>query len=561
MTSRILYLSWQGGSEFIPIPVAANDNSSSTFAFIGPQRYNRWGHGDVLYVGTTFTHHGDYRHDVPAISSRNLHDLSLAEFSFSKQSKLSIDVKFRDRFLVHYAYGFNTTDHVYFVLVQKKSHIAGDEEHGYITRLARACVSDPNFDSYAEVTLECADRSGKVLNILTAATLHESEAGGGKPKLYGAFSDTMNQSRGSAAEGRTRRRKPAPAASGVCAFSLSTIERLFEENIHHCFNGSMTHRNLEYVSGTISEGKCPVDGGHRGNIHDFCRVGIKISGKFPIRSPVIWPIARRVRSLAADEEDGQVVLLAGTEGGTILEGTIEKGATRVTSLEQYSVSSGAVLQLMALGGNVVFLTPAQMGKFPLARCDQISSCQSCAASLSPYCRWCPQSNSCATRTSCGVAAAAECVQIDRISPPELSRDVSGKNLYVHIAGLPSSKSGTTPAFTCSFSNLFVTPAKPFENGLTCRTPPFEGVSHLERVEVSISLSDTNASLASAFLPVINCGRASASCESCVTLSHSCRWCHSESACVHSDRACSSNSLASTCPVIQQKNIQVRNLLY
>ena len=25
---------------------------------------------DVLYVGTTFTDHGDYRHNVPAISSR-----------------------------------------------------------------------------------------------------------------------------------------------------------------------------------------------------------------------------------------------------------------------------------------------------------------------------------------------------------------------------------------------------------------------------------------------------------------------------------------------------------
>ena len=40
--------------EFLPEPVAANDARSTTFAFIGPQRYNRWGHGNVLYVVRIF---------------------------------------------------------------------------------------------------------------------------------------------------------------------------------------------------------------------------------------------------------------------------------------------------------------------------------------------------------------------------------------------------------------------------------------------------------------------------------------------------------------------------
>ena len=76
--------------DFLPEAVAANDAVSSTFAFIGPQRYNRWGQGNVLYVGTTYTPHGDYRHDVPAISSRNLLDLRFAEYSVSKQVILSL---------------------------------------------------------------------------------------------------------------------------------------------------------------------------------------------------------------------------------------------------------------------------------------------------------------------------------------------------------------------------------------------------------------------------------------------------------------------------------------
>ncbi len=522
--------------------MAANDNSSSTFAFIGPQRYNRWGHGDVLYVGTTFTQHGDYRHDVPAIATRNLHDLSFAEYSFSKQSLLRIDVKFRDRFLVNYAYGFNSSDHAYFVVVQKRSHVAGDEERGYVTRLARTCVSDPNFDTYAEVTLECVGEDGSNMDILTAATLHEAE--GKEPVLYGAFSNTM------ASTGRKSK-------SGICSYSMSNIEKLFEENIHHCFNGSMVDRNLEYVSGPVLEGKCPSEGS-RGNINDFCKVGIKISGKFPIRSPVVWEVRDRITSMASDQEDGQVVLLAGTESGKIKESTIEPGAKRATPLEQYSVRSGPVLQLLAMERHLVFLTPGQVGKFPLARCNKAESCQSCAALPSPYCRWCPRSNTCeSTRGGCAgddSQLMGECVQIDRISPPEMSRDLFGKEVYVHMAGLPAHAS-----LSCSFSDAFVSPAKRFDGGVSCAAPPFHDVSDLDEVKLSVQLSEGNTSLASAAMPVINCLRASQSCESCVSLSHACRWCHAQSACLHhTERGCPSDSLANTCPLINQRDVRVPN---
>jgi plexin A len=96
-----------------------------------------------VFQGTTFTSYGDYRHDVPAISSRNLHDLTFAEYSFSKQSLLRIDVKFRDRFLVNYVYGFNTTQYIFFMIVQKKSHLPGI----YLTFiiLPRALFLTPDF--------------------------------------------------------------------------------------------------------------------------------------------------------------------------------------------------------------------------------------------------------------------------------------------------------------------------------------------------------------------------------------------------------------------------------
>ena len=245
--------------EFISRNVAANDETASTFAFIGPEHYNPWGRSNVLYVGTTFTSVGEYRHEVPAISSRNLYDLDFAEFSFTKQSTLHIDVKYRDHFLVKYVYGFNASDFAYFVVVQKKSHLPGEEELGYVTRLARTCISDANYDSYTEVTLQCgggADGQG-AYSLIQDAKL--AQAGpdlanslglsAGDPVLVGLFSPPKGI--GSA--------EPSHQ-SAVCVFSIADIEARFNENIHMCFNGSLQSRNMEYISGPILDGKCPKAG-------------------------------------------------------------------------------------------------------------------------------------------------------------------------------------------------------------------------------------------------------------------------------------------------------------
>ncbi|KAE8737497.1 hypothetical protein FOCC_FOCC017039, partial [Frankliniella occidentalis] len=246
--------------EFLPRAVAANDEHSSTYAFIGPERYG-WGGSNVLYVGTTFTNNGEYRHDVPAISSRRLHNLDFAELSFSKQSSLQIEVKYRDHFLVNYVYGFNASDYAYFVLVQKQSHLPEQEELGYVTRLARTCITDANYDSYTEVTLQCQVRhveDGKAVttnyNIIQDAKVvpageHLAVNMGIEPGdavMIGVFSPA-----------RPITAEPQ-AKSAMCVYSLKDIEAKFNENIHMCFNGSLGYRNMNYISGLILDGMCPT---------------------------------------------------------------------------------------------------------------------------------------------------------------------------------------------------------------------------------------------------------------------------------------------------------------
>lgn len=303
--------------KFIPISIAANDPVASTYAFIGPERYNSWGNSNILYVGTTFTNNGEYRHDVPAIASRNLDDLDIAEFSFSKQSLIQIDVKYRDHFLVQYVYGFNASDYAYFVIVQKQSHLPGQEEQGYVSRLARTCINDANYDSYTEVTLQCVVNNDKDQQMkynliqdakVTAAGSDLAATLGIDPQAPVLIA-VFRPSRGITNE-------PQPH-SALCIYSLHDIEVKFNENIHMCFNGSVKYRNMGYISGPINDGKCP-SAGMSGNILNFCEVGLKISGSTPITNQAVLTFPNTSLSAVATATTGQHVLaFLGTTDGKI----------------------------------------------------------------------------------------------------------------------------------------------------------------------------------------------------------------------------------------------------
>ena len=240
--------------EFIAQSIAANDEKSSTFAFIGPERYSRWSQSQVLYVGTTFTNNGDYRHDVPAISSRNLDDLEYKENSFSKQSFLTIDVKYRDQFLVNYIYGFNHSDFIYFVTVQRYSHLHGHQETGYVSKISRSCVSDPNFQTYTEVILQCKDSEGVDYNLIqdaylmTAGSDLESELGyeNGEKLLVGVFALS------------SKHFSHPVRKSAVCMYRIQDIDMKISENVGMCLSGNIKYRGMDYISGANNNGECPT---------------------------------------------------------------------------------------------------------------------------------------------------------------------------------------------------------------------------------------------------------------------------------------------------------------
>uniref|UniRef100_T1J8J8 Sema domain-containing protein n=1 Tax=Strigamia maritima TaxID=126957 RepID=T1J8J8_STRMM len=308
-------------AEFINVPVAANDDMSSTFAFIGPENY-LVDQKKVLYVGSTFTNNGPYRDLVPAIASRHLRNLDLAELGFSSQPKMDIDSRWRDYFRVKYKYGFFSETHAYFVTVQRKSHLPAYEEDGYVTRLARVCANDPKYHTYIEVTLQClVERGGGAgdatpvdYNILQdAVVVHAGETLStslgvmrGDPVLIAVFAPSVSHT------------TETHEASAMCIYSLQEIEQKFTENTHMCFNGSVRSRNMEYVAG--SPGECPL-AGSAGNIFNFCDADLKISGSAPISTiaSLVYPNVSIVALTAAVTNPHTVVFL-GTDDGYLKKG-------------------------------------------------------------------------------------------------------------------------------------------------------------------------------------------------------------------------------------------------
>ena len=493
--------------------IAANDADSSTFAFIGPQRYNRWGHGNVIYVGTTFTNIGDYREDVPAISSRNLHDLRFAEYSFAEQSLLRIDVKYRDRFLVNYVYGFNTTDHIYFITIQKRSHHAGDDEKGYITRLARVCVSDANFDSYTEVTLSC----GQSYNILTKATLVTAAEGlnqrlniqatKNESVLIGAFAQSTVSNDGhhhdyysSKSSGEEGEEEESSSSSAICAFPMSKIEKLFSENIHNCFNGTMKNRNMEYISGPVQEGKCPNIGAV-GNIFNFCEVGLKISGQHSIEEDPLYIAPHLITALAydetgeAEEEAAVPIIITGTRGGEVIVARLfpEEGSSISNNnkkktvvlaeqedavLKKYELTQ-EILQLSVFDDDIILLHSAGVMRLPISTCQESATtttniaagalgtvygsggggmtCGSCVGLKNPYCGWCSNQNICSQRNKCPVGdwlaptvRRRQCVHLEDITPKVLSYSNPHEDILLRINALPNL--GSRDHFICIFGS-------------------------------------------------------------------------------------------------------------
>ncbi|KAM8702809.1 hypothetical protein ACLKA7_005158 [Drosophila subpalustris] len=538
-------LKFPAAPQFVAVPLAANDESASTYAFVGPARYS-WKEEDILYVGTTFTNVGDYRHDVPAISSRRLDDLNYAEFSI-QQSIINIDVKYRDHFLVDYVYGFNSSEYAYFVLVQKKSHLA--EEAGYVTRLARICITDPNYDSYTEITIQCTATDDHTdYNILRDAKIthasqklaHQMGIKRDDHVLVTVFSPSKEIS------------DQPENKSAMCIYSLKDIEDVFIENIHMCFNGTIKDRNLGYISGTINDGRCPIVGS-LGNIYNFCNVGLKISGVSPISAQALFHFDNvSVTSVTATTTTDQQHSLAflGTETGSIKK--VLLSGQKPGEYEEIVVDAGnRILPNTMMSPRKDFLyvlSQRKITKLRIEHCSMYTNCSACLESRDPFCGWCSLEKRCTVRSTCqrdtsasrwlSLGSGQQCIDFESIIPDKIPiTELTQVQLIIRTLPEPFNAK-----YRCVFGNSTPIDAEILEHGLACATPPIEQrpqiASNMDHVLVPLSVrsSETNKDFVSRSFAYFDCSH-HVNCQTCVRSSWGCNWCIYDNKCVHQSDQC------------------------
>ena len=218
--------------------------------------------------------------------------------------------------------------------------------------------------------------------------------------------------------------------SAICVYSLSQIEELFSANIHNCFNGSMHHRNMEYISGPIHEGKCPKSGSV-GNIHNLCEIGLKISGITPIKSEPYQTLSQSVTSVFYKELDGaNGVLIAGTASGRLLV-ILTSVTSSAKLLTNYQLSErNAVTKVYLLDNDIIALQSHTVSKLRASNCeDTYRTCSSCMTSKDPFCGWCSFRNKCTHHSDCKPHKnlsqwlsnnAGQCSQVQKITPSSIS---------------------------------------------------------------------------------------------------------------------------------------------
>ncbi|XP_066158609.1 plexin-B [Euwallacea fornicatus] len=542
-------------ANFIPKSVAANDANASTYAFIGPKSYNpSWGRSNILYVGTTFTNQGEYRHDVPAIASRDLERMEYAEDSFTKQSMVQIDVKYRDHFIIQYVYGFNASDYAYFIIVQKQSHLPGQEEQGYVSRLARTCINDPNYDSYTEVTLQCLNGDQKYNLIQDAKiTLAGEELANAmdvevnSPVLIAVFRP---------AKGITNEPQNH---SALCIFSMRDIENKFIENIHMCFNGSVKYRNMGYVSGPVLDGKCPASGS-AGNIPNFCGdVGLKISGSSPIstNAALLFPNIS-LSSVVTAATGRHVMAFLGTTDGYIKK--VLLNGPSPPEYDEVLVDAGYPIlpdtTLSPTGDYLYVLSTSKVSKISVEHCSTYTNCSTCLESKDPYCGWCSLEKRCTVRTACQKASHSaprwlslgtgqQCIDFEQVQPERIPINQM-TTVRLTIRTLPELPHGAK--YKCVFGLSEPIDAQVTDYGLSCSTPDISrrpkippNMDHI-LVPLSVRSSETNKDFVSRNFAYYDCEKHT-TCGECVRSKWACNWCVYENRCTHNISNCQRNVIS------------------
>lgn len=326
-----------------------------------------------------------------------------------------------------------------------------------------------------------------------------------------------------------------------------------------CFNGSMRHRDLPYISGPVDEGKCP-SAGAAGNIFSFCEAALKISGPVPIQQQIGLDLGpgTLATSVTGTNVGANTVAIVGTSTGTIHKVLVANGqATIVDSFEAGDgdpILPGTVMHQNNV--DLIVLTPRRVKRMKIADCTQLGFCGECLNKRDPFCGWCSLQNECTLQDECedmssslrsaaskwlSLGSKHQCIHLENITPSSLAIGEM-TNISLQIFALPELP--PTDQYQCVYDGHLSLRATKVPGGLVCPSPPMASrptiLAGSDHVTMNLAVTSHQATreFVSTNIMLFSCDTHS-TCLDCVSSMWPCSWC------IYSNK-CSHMSSTSTC---------------
>nr|CAB3264961.1 plexin-B1 [Phallusia mammillata] len=550
--------------------VACNEEACSTVGVIteGPTVNN-----NVLYVSTTLTSHL-LRHDY-SISTHSLaHDLTkennLFRLTIDKTSDDgSVFKKPKDHSTRDYKYTFATGNEDGFVYFVFNHSLQNDVSKAMV---ARICKSDPFYDSYIEMPLECAQVNAN--HLLAANYIPDSSKVNSDGTLYLLFS------------------KDNQVNSALCGIKKSELDYLFYNTMEVCYkssgyNGSNQTANL--IKSNLDNG-CVNDQGQKwlkdkDNLTDEVIVVSDISlnyyldYKVPKKSILCgaFYLPSQIRRLVVT----QVKLLFQKSGFTFSAITTNQtGTNNKTTVAFIGTTSGLVIQVNLNTGqeyssipvgdpiltdfvwdttpnlavpHLYVQTKQKVLRIQVAACEKFATCDLCVTSRDPYCGWCILENRCSTKEQCTTAnfdqtrwIAPDSTKCIRASPPEPRERAVNGEITTKVYLLPVLEGGES--YECLFDDEFAVGGSVQKRSsyteVRCQAPTEEDLLASaygqDYVNVSLSLryrkNNISVSIVSTTAIFYDCHahgknlQINTPCSGCLSSKWGCNWCTGDHMC-------------------------------
>ncbi|XP_072180902.1 plexin-B-like [Diadema setosum] len=373
-------------------------------------------------------------------------------------------------------------------------------------------TTDPNFESYTQIQLECTDQTGSNYNVIQAA--HIGPAGS-------QLADSLSIS-----------------SSDDIMYAVFT-----KENSSPASNEQ--HPESKQCRATAE----------MGNFYTYA------NGENPVTaSPVLTFSDVEPMSIITTTERDFTLAFVGSSNGDLLKVHMLNSSSAY-QYENVPLGQGSVLRDVFLDEDkeqIILATGSEEGSqvmtLSLANCSNYQTCDECIGQNGgddgdPYCGWCALEARCTRYMDCHRRDestrwlsynAVQCVSISDIQPSDSIRhDLSKQPLTITVQQLPALKDRYQ--YMCTFDSFEVLAATS-GNTVNCTTPPSSSVPPIPEgaddvvVPLSIKSTESGVNFVERDFFLFDCARI-LSCSSCVTSQWPCDWCVYENRCTHDSSSC------------------------